>query len=479
MTVPRTRPIAALILCALTACTLAIVFGAIAALTYRADYHPVAGLTLQHLRPLHTTMGVAWIYLGGAAVVYFYLLSGPAPVPRLFLLRLKAQLLLWGAAGLGILVSLWMGRFSGREYMGAHWHWSIPIYLGWILFAWNYFSVQRWSLRDKPVYVYMWHTAMLLFLFSFAEGHAWLLERVGAVTLRDIALQWKSYGPLVGSFNLLVYGSLSFLACRIAGSDRSARSPAAFALLFLGLLNSFTNFGHHTYHLPQSHLVKWISCIVSLSEAVLVVRYLLNVLGCLRSRAGEDGLPGVRLLLAFASIWSFLHVGAAVLISVPPLNTFIHGTHFVMGHAMGSMLGIDSTILWAVLLYVLHQFAPAGRPFMSRRAAAWTFGWINLTMFCLIALLMGKGTIDGYLRYLGPLAPAPPAALMWFPHLLITFGTALGAGILWVNFTWTFALVRPRRPASVADRFAENGVRPHFPVHLHTIALFPEENRTE
>lgn len=442
---PRSRrPLAALLLCALGCSTLAIVFGAAAALWYRPDQRPSAGLTLQHLRPLHTTFAAAWIFLGGVTVVYFHLFSRLAEAPRAFMRRLKAQLILWAVAGVGIILSLWNGQFSGREYLGAHWSWSAPIYLGWILFAWNYFSVEGWSLRGKPVYIYMWHTAVLLFLVAFAEGHAWLLERIGGNPLRDIAVQWKSYGPLVGSFNLLVYGSMGYLACRMSGDDRPARSNAAFALLFLGLLNSFTNYGHHTYHLPQSHVIKWVSCIVSLAEAVLVVKYLLNVLACLRTRPTHGTPPGVQRLVTFASIWSFLLVGVAVVISVPPVNTLIHGTHFVVGHAMGSMLGIDSMILWAVLLYVIHELAPE-RPFTSRRAVAWAFGWINLAMLLLIVLLLAKGGIDGRLRFMGAVAPAPPRVLIYFPHALVILGSALALGILWVNISWTWALLWPAR----------------------------------
>lgn len=436
-------------LCALCCSTLAILFGAAAALWYRPDQRPSAGLTLQHLRPLHTTFAAAWIYLGGLTVVYFHLFSRVEQPSRAFMLRLKVQLLLWAFAGAGIIVSLWNGRFSGREYMGAHWSWSVPIYLGWILFAWNYFSVEGWSLRRKPVYIYMWHTAVLLFLVAFAEGHAWLLERIGGNPLRDVAVQWKSYGPLVGSFNLLVYGSMGYLVCRMSGDDGPARSNTAFALLFLGLLNSFTNYGHHTYHLPQSHVIKWVSCIVSLAEAVFVVRYLLNVLACLRSAPAARGDGGVRLIVLFASIWSFLHVGAAVIISVPPVNTIIHGTHFVVGHAMGSMLGIDSMILWAALLYILRHLAPAHRRAVDGAPVGAAFGWINFWMLLLVALFWCKGLIDGYLRYMGPVAPAPPRAINYFPGLFLLFGLALGLGILWINVSWTIALA-PRlrgRPA--------------------------------
>lgn len=446
------RPVAVLILCALACCTLAIAFGALATLTYSATYQPIAGLTLQHLRPLHTTFAVAWIYLAAAAVVYAYLYAQQPEPTRGFRWRIKAQLVLWGLAGAGILVSVWLGVFSGREYVGAHWSWSVLIYAGWILFAWNYFSVEGFSLQDKPVYVYMWGTALLLFLWTFAEAHFWMLPWVGEAPLRDIAFQWKSYGTLVGTFNLLVYGSMSWLACCLTRDDRFARSNIAFALLFLGLLNTFTNFGHHTYHLPQTHVVKWISCIVSLAESILVCKYLLNVVSCLKSK-GSDGVhPSVRFIVTMASMWSFLLIGIAVVISVPPINALIHGTHFVMGHAMGSMLGIDSMVLWAVLLWIIMTMGSArNRPMKGTGAIVPVFAILNLCILALVVLLSVVGAVNGWLRYLGPVAPAPPRFLNLFPLLLMVIGIGLTLAILYVNISWSRALIPFIRRGGSAD----------------------------
>ena len=171
----QARPVAVLILCALASSTVAIVFGALGAFTYSENTQSVAGLTLQHLRPLHTTFATAWIYLAACTVVYFYLFSQTPEPTRAFRWRLKGQILLWAVAGLGVIVTLCRGVFSGREYMGAHWVWSIFIYLGWILFAWNFYSVVGFSLKGKPVFIYMWYTALPLFMYAFAEGHGWLL----------------------------------------------------------------------------------------------------------------------------------------------------------------------------------------------------------------------------------------------------------------------------------------------------------------
>ncbi|MCH7872153.1 MAG: cbb3-type cytochrome c oxidase subunit I, partial [Planctomycetes bacterium] len=438
----QARPLAVMILCALLCSTLAIAFGVLGALTYAEQVKEVAGLTLQHLRPLHTSFAVAWIYLAGVAVVYFFLFAQSEAPPRGFRLRLKGQLILWGVAGGGILVSLCQGVFSGREYLGAHWSWSILIYLGWILFAWNFFSVVGFNLRGKPVFVYMWYTAILLFLWTFAEGHGWHLALVSDYPLRDIAVQWKSYGPLVGSFNLLVYGAMGYLGCCVAGNMNYARSNTAFALFFVGVINSFVNFGHHTYHLPeQSLLVKWISVIASLAEAVLAFKYMLDIAALLRSRQARPGNQGVNFIVTMVTIWSFILVSSSVIISIPPVNTLIHGTHFVMAHAMGAMLGVDSMALWAVLLYIIQRSLPADHRLTRKSWTIPLFALLNVAIICLVCVLATKGVISGYLRYMGPAAPAVPRFMTLFPSLFMACGFALAVAILFLNVNWMVALL--------------------------------------
>ncbi len=436
----QARPVAFLILCAIASCTIAIVFGGLGVLTYSEQRKAVAGLTLQHLRPLHTTFAVAWIYLAAGAIVYYFLVSQPGERTRAFSLRLKGQLVLWGVAGAGSLVTLCYGVFSGREYIGSHWAWSVLIYVGWILFAWNFFSVVGFRLSGRPTYVYMWFTSLLLFLWAFAEGHAWHLAVVGDYPLRDMAIQWKSYGPLVGSFNLLVYGSLGYIGCRLVGDSRYAYSNTAFFLFYIGVFNSFTNFAHHTYHLPQSHVVKWISCLASLTEIVLVMKYLVDLGSRIRQRHAPTASPGVGFLMSMTTAWSCLLVGLAVLISVPPINALIHGTHFVMGHAMGMMLGIDSMALWAALLFVIQRMVPPTHRLARARAVVPLFTVVNIVIFLLVALLSVKGLFTGYLRYLGPLAQAPPKILALFPQVFMVLGILLAVSVLCVNVDWALAV---------------------------------------
>lgn len=222
------------VILALVACLVAMTSGMAAAFTY-TDLGSVLqsiGLTLQHFRAIHETFAFAWVFLGGVAVVYLYLFSTFGPPSPSVRRRIVWHARLWAVAGMGILMTLLAGRFTGREYLGYHPVFSALILAGWFVFAWNYFAQVRGGLRNRPVYIYMWSVGIVLFVIAFLEGHLYLLDSLSARPVRDIAIQWKSNGTLVGSFNLLVYGSLMYVAGRLRGDDEYAYSRTAFALLW-------------------------------------------------------------------------------------------------------------------------------------------------------------------------------------------------------------------------------------------------------
>jgi nitric oxide reductase subunit B len=310
-----------------------------------------AGIAFANFRPVHTLFAAAWIFLGGLAVVHHCVASRSIPLDNGYRWRLRVQMVAWAIAGIGVLCTLPFGIGSGREYMGAHPLLSIPIAVGWIAFTWNYFRVFGRGFFSQPVYVTMWGVACIFFLVTFTEQHFWLLVEVFTDPLVDRRIQWKATGTLIGSFNLLVYGSLIYVGERLTGDNRYGHSRMAYGLFAVGLLNSFTNFAHHTYHLPQSHTVKWISFVISMTELLILFRVLQEILACLKGRWKTTASP-MRGLWVSVKFWTGAMLFGSLLISVPMLNTLIHGTTVVAGHAMGTMIGIDSLALIAALVWI-------------------------------------------------------------------------------------------------------------------------------
>jgi len=432
------------ILVAFVAAAVTLLSGLVAALVY-SRHEPVLrswGVTLQHLRPIHETYAFAWVFLGGVAVVYFYLHNNFGPLTRAAGRRVGWQLALWVVAGAGILISLVLGQFSGREYLGYHPAFSLLILCGWFLFAWNYFERVGMRLVGKPVYIYMWSVAIPLFVVAFLEAHLFLLDFVSDKPVRDIAIQWKSNGVLVGSFNLLAYGALMYIVGLVRSDDGYAYSRTAFALFCVGVLNTFTNYGHHTYHLPQSPWIHWISFVVSMLEFVILAKLFWDILALRRTQPRSDDLRVCDGFVRSASLWTCTMLALSLLIAVPPLNALIHGTHVVVAHSMGSMLGVNTMILLAAMAYMVQSLCGTAEPSAVRDTRVrLAIPVLNLSLALFWLAFLGRGLASGWTRYAGPSSPDFSPVLQLFPRVVLISGIGLTFSLLWILGNWAAVLV--------------------------------------
>ena len=433
---------------AVLALAVALVAGAIGVLYYIPgvpDRLREAGFAFKTLRPVHTSFVMAWIFLGGVAVVHRYFEDHSELIDAGGRARLRAQVWLWVLAGVGSLVTIAMGITSGREYLGFHPVFSIPMLAGWLLFAFTFFKMTGRGFLDRPVYVTMWGVGVLFFVYTFVEQHAWLLPEVFTHPLTDLRLQWKATGTLIGSFNLFVYGSLIYVGERLSGDTRYAHSRLAYALFAVGVLNSFTNYGHHTYHLPQSHTVKWISFVVSMTEIVILTRVVWDIAASVGRRAGA-GFACTRCLLTATKWWTAAMLASAILLSIPPINTIVHGTHVVTGHAMGTEIGIDTMALLAALTWLLESRRTRSADSQTTRRDIVTRRWIiamNIAAAALVTWLHVSGTVVGVTRYIGTTPPE------WFGSLsvamFVTAGLCTGGAMLALLLRWSPELFAPAR----------------------------------
>ncbi|MCZ6835269.1 MAG: cbb3-type cytochrome c oxidase subunit I [Planctomycetota bacterium] len=403
------------------------------------------GIQFTVLRPLHTTFAAVFIFLGGVAVVHRYFEDIAGPMGAGERLRIRLQVILWAIAGLGVFGSLLGGVFSGREYMGFHPIWSIPILLGWMLFAWNFVLHLKSNFLRCPVHISMWTVGVFFFMFTFTEQHYWLLETVYNDPIFDMRIQWKATGTLVGSFNLFVYGSLYYLGCKLSGDESYAHSNLAYALFAVGLLNSFTNFGHHTYHLPQNDAVKWISFVISMTEIILLARVVWDISAMVKKR-GPACAGAIELFITAAKWWTCFMLASSIVISIPPLNALIHGTPVIMGHGMGAEIGIDGMVLFATFCWLIKEMLIQRKTdstiFETPRLRRLVIG-LNIGVALLVGWLTFAGTIIGVWRY-DDLAPP-----LWLsnsnPYLMVFFGAIAAWYLANLLVTWLRLLFPGRR----------------------------------
>ena len=348
-------------------------------------------------RPLHVSLVVAWIFLAAIGGIYFYL-------PRHQKLDLHApraaswHFWIFIATGLAILGCYLSGNFGGREYFEFPPILSVPIFVTWILFGWNYFMTVRQDKAAWPVYYWMWGTGIVFFFITFLEAHLWLIPFFRESMVRELIVQWKSYGALTGSWNMLVYGTALYVATKIAGSDDAARSKMAFGLYFLGLFNLMFGWAHHTYLVPSETWIRTFAYVVSMTELFIFGKIIWDWRGSLEAWQKNRHCGAYRFLFA-ADIWVFVNLVLALIISVPAFNLFTHGTHITVAHAMGSTIGINTMILLASVFYIVREEVPeAARAGCSRQVTAgfWIAN-VSLAIFfgALVLAGVGKGAYGG------------------------------------------------------------------------------------
>lgn len=356
----------------------ALLFGLAGALEYVVPGVWRNIFSFEKIRPLHVSSAVFWILITAiGCVLYFLKEHNEQNIKNIKNIRLAFYI--FAFSFVGILISYCFGIFGGREYWEFHPLFSIPISIGWILFIIVFLSNFK-TLKKQPVYVWMWFTGALFFLFTYLESNLWLIPEIRNHLIKDMTIQWKSYGSMVGSWNMLIYGSSIYLLDKISGSKKYSFSNIAFWLYFLGLFNLMFNWGHHIYTLPTQPYVKHIAYAVSMTELLIFGRIIYLWKSSVTTAQKHFHINSYRFLIG-ADVWVFLTLGLAILMSIPALNIYMHGTHTVVAHTMGATIGINSMLLLAFAHDIL-------KPKTKSKFGYWLIN-ISLVVFWIALIVAG------------------------------------------------------------------------------------------
>jgi len=334
--------------------SLSLILGLAASLQYFYPRLLSDRFSFQKTRPLHVFLAINWIFACVSGLIYNCIgnLSGKG----LFSTELaKLHFALHLATVITAATGFCMGKFSGREYLEFPVWLTAVIIFYWLLFIINFVATMRPKLSTSPVYIWSWSTGLLFFLITFLEAHLWLLPYFNNNVVRDLTVQWKANGSMVGAWNMLIYGTSMYTMEQITGDKKIAYQRESFAFYFLSLTNLMFNWGHHTYVVPANPIIRQVAFGVSMSELVLLWHIIYTW-----KKNYEKSIPDVPYPLAYrffktADLWVFLNLALALAISVPYLNQYTHGTQITVAHAMGATIGINTILLLASAMYVVER----------------------------------------------------------------------------------------------------------------------------
>jgi len=420
------------IICGLLLMATGMLFGLTGALQYLVPGFLKTYLSFEKIRPLHVSAVVFWIIFAamGAVLTYLQEYTGRKIFSPLLL---KIQLGIFIISVIAILLSYCFGVFGGREYWEFHPSLALPIATGWILFIIN-FVRSIGSFKNQPVYVWMWLTGLFFFLFTFIESYLWIFPYFSNNVINDMTIQWKSYGSMVGSWNMLIYGSSIFLMEKISGNKKYSHAPIAFVLYFTGLFNLMFNWGHHIYTLPTYPFIKHISYAVSMTELFILGKIIWQWRSSVNTARKHYHHTAYRFLMA-ADIWIFLTLALAIAMSIPAINVYTHGTHITVAHTMGATIGINSFLLLALAFDILQDTCIS----ISSKNLKWLnrgFITANISLFIFWISLVLAGIVKARWQMSDTPIPFSSMMMMLRPYFIILFisGFTIIAGFYFILY---------------------------------------------
>ncbi len=340
-----------------------------------------------HMRPLHVFLITQWISGAATGSMYYFI---PSVAKRKLFSPILAQIHLFMQVSI-IMVAVsdfFLGNFTGREYMEFPLWMAGVMILGWVLALINFIGTVRPNFNKAPVYVWSWTTGLVFFIITITEATLWQFDHFNANIIRDITIQWKALGSMVGAWNMLIYGSAMYVMCKISKSDEMARSKPAFFFYFLGLTNLMFNWGHHTYIVPASPAIRITAYAISMTELLILFNMIWKWSKSLTKEDKEQHFS--YRMLKSTDNWILLNLTLALLISIPALNQYTHGTHVTVAHGMGATIGINTTILLAAGFYIL--FLEKKLPALN--TTGWNqfaMGFFNVSLLVFWISLIGSG----------------------------------------------------------------------------------------
>lgn len=342
----------------------------------------VEALPMQVVQPLHTLGAIGFVVSGIAVLMGVVLRRASA---RLAVLADVAAALLgvFVAAGAAAIV---LGHGSGLEYTSwPAWLTPVPVLAFALLGVAAVVNLPRLSRVSGE--------GAWLLTVGLALVPAGLVERVlgagaGASVARALTIEWHALDTSFAGFNTALYGLAVLLTAR-PGRGRPLRSVWLYGLAAFALLSTF---GHHHYLSPQPQALKLTAFVASMLG---VASFLRHSRALRRGKGREDHSPGAPLFRS-AKVWTVFAVGSGILLAIPQVNLILHGTHAVVGHAMGAMIGVNVMIVLGGLMTARAE--GGGLDAAASRDVRQLVRGFDVVLGLFVATLFVAGLVKGFMR---------------------------------------------------------------------------------
>jgi len=332
-------------------------------------------INFSRLRPLHTDAVAFGFTVSGIFATWYYVgqrvLKVSMAESKFLMFIAKLQFVLYIVTVAAVVVSLFMGITTSKEYAEFEWPIDIAIVVVWVLWGVSIFGLIGIR-REKSLYISVWYYiatflgVAMLYLFNNMEiptyfasgGHGDWFHSVSAYAgTNDAMVQWwYGHNAVAFVFTVPIIAMIYYFLPKESG--QAIYSYKLSLLSFWGLMFVYLWAGGH--HLLFSTVPDWIQTMGSVFSVVLILPSWGSAINMLLTLKGEwqqvASSPLIKFLLLASTFYMFSTLEGPVQ-AVKSVNAIAHFTDWIPGHVH------DGTLGWVAFMIIASTLHMAPRIF--------------------------------------------------------------------------------------------------------------------
>ncbi|MBK3332033.1 nitric oxide reductase [Persephonella atlantica] len=378
---------------------------------------PQSLLPFNVAREFHLNLAVLWIAIGWLAGGLF--IAPLASKGKDFKFPIAVDIL-WIAlliVGGGGLIGLWLGALGklpdslwfwlgseGREYIELGRLWDIGLVIGLVLwFTIVFFTVRKAEKITPPLAMIIWSAFAIAVLYM--AGMAPLHKIMPNFTIDDYFRWWVVHLWVENTFELFAAGTLAFLTVSLGLVSARFATIMMFFEAFLIVAAGTIGTGHHYFWMGENEFwIAWGGVLSSLEPLPLVILMIEATKEYLHIKEKGEAFPFrmAFLWLAGSAFLNWLGAGFyGMLINLPIINYYEHGTYFGMAHGHVALLGAFGYISIAFLYFIARANALAKGLHWDEKVSNLGF-WLTtggIFLFAFPVLVIGEKQMEWAYNY--------------------------------------------------------------------------------
>ncbi|RRS31857.1 MAG: cbb3-type cytochrome c oxidase subunit I [Epsilonproteobacteria bacterium (ex Lamellibrachia satsuma)] len=326
--------------------------------------------TFSRLRPLHTNVVIYGFMLSGIWATGYYFMQRVLKVSmaesKLAMFLGKFHFVVYLVIATGMVVSLFMGITTTKEYAQMEWPLDILVVVVWV--TWGLWMFTLIGIRrEKALYISVWYYiatflgVAMLYLFNNMEVPTYFASGgVGAIThsvsmyagTNDAMVQWWwGHNAVAFVFTVPIVGMIYYFLPKESG--QAVYSYKLSLLSFWGLMFVYLWAGGH--HLLWSTVPDWVQTMASIFSVILILPSWGSAINMLLTMKGEWNQltenPIIKFLI-LASTFYMLSTLEGPIQAVKSVNAIAHFTDWIPGHVHDGVLGWVAFMVFSGLYHM-------------------------------------------------------------------------------------------------------------------------------